>query len=225
MILKLSNVTLVCVEGTTKEENIKNAHDTLLISSKNINFAECVLISPKNYNENFKIKHHTISPLSWIGYNEFIVHELNNYINTDYCIIVQSDGFILNAHLWLDDFLKYDYIGHTWDFRRYPCQIKGVLPEIVSKKGLDGLNRVGNGGFSMRSKKLLQLSQSILPKCQKPEDAFICNDNYDYFISNGVKFAPVEIADKFSKDYGDYRNDTFGFHGNKDILQQIKDLV
>ncbi len=78
MILKLSNVTLVCVEGTTKEENIKNAYDALRISSKNINFAECVLISPKNYNENFKIKHHTISPLSWIGYNEFIVHELNN---------------------------------------------------------------------------------------------------------------------------------------------------
>ena len=48
MILELSNVTLVCVEGTVKEENIKNAHDTLLISSKNINFAECVLISPKN---------------------------------------------------------------------------------------------------------------------------------------------------------------------------------
>ena len=221
MNMKLSNVTLVCVEGTTKEENIKNAYDALQVSSRNIDFAECVLISPHNHIENSKIRYHQISPFTWLGYNQFIVHELYNYINTNYCIIVQSDGFILNSNLWTDKFLNYDYIGHTWDFFRYPFQIKGVLPEIVARKGIAGLNRVGNGGFSLRSKKLLELSKDIVPKCQGPEDAFICNDNYDYFVSNGIKFAPVEIADKFSKDYGDYKNDTFGFHGNKDLLKGL----
>lgn len=224
MNLNLKNVTLVCVEGTQKEQNTKNAHDALLVSSRNIDFAKCLLISPVEYIKTNKIKHESISPISWIGYNQFIVNRLNKYIDTDYCIVIQSDGFILNSHLWIDEFLNYDYIGHSFNFIRYPCQVKGVNPEIVTKKGIHGLNRVGNGGFSLRSKKLLELSEKITTQCNGPEDAFICNDNYDYFVSNGVKFAPVEIADKFSKDYGDYNNDTFGFHGNKDILHQLKDL-
>ena len=224
MNLDLKNITLVCVEGTQKEQNTKNAHDALIVSSRNIDFAKCLLLSPIEYTKTSKIQHQLINPFSWIGYNQFIVHHLNTYIDTDYCIIIQSDGFILNSHLWIDEFLYYDYIGHSFDFQRYPCQVKGVNPEIVARKGVAGLNRVGNGGFSMRSKKLLELSEKITVQCNGPEDAFICNDNYDYFVSNGVKFAPVELADKFSKDYGDYRNDTFGFHGNKDILQQIKDL-
>ena len=89
-------------------------------------------------------------------------------------------------------------------------------------KGISGLNRVGNGGFSLRSKKLLEASASIPIQCNGPEDVFICNDNYDYFIKNGIKYAPVEIADKFSKDYSQCKNDTFGFHGNKDIIKQIR---
>jgi hypothetical protein len=39
---------------------------------------------------------------------------------------------------------------------------RGVNPEIVAIKGVAGLNRVGNGGFSLRSKKLLELSEKRL---------------------------------------------------------------
>jgi hypothetical protein len=219
-MLNLTNITLVCVEGTERENSIKNAYDALIVSSRDINFSDVVLISPKNY-VNSKFNHIQIKPFSWIGYNQFIVHELNDYINSDFCIVIQSDGFITNPHLWTNDFLNYDYIGHSFDFNRYPDQIKGVNPDVLKRKGIYGLNRVGNGGFSFRSKKLLQLSQKIKTKCEGPEDAFICNDNYDYFISNGIKFGTVEIADKFSKDFGDYKNDTFGFHGNKDLLRQM----
>jgi hypothetical protein len=215
----LHQVTLVCIEGTERENSIIDAINALRVSSHNINFKEILLISPSLPVELPKeIRYQKINKLTWIEYNQFIVSELYKYINTDYCILIQTDGFILNPHLWTDDFLKYDYIGHAFDFINCPWQVNGVDSEVIKQKGVHNLNRVGNGGFSFRSKKLLEATAKIPYKCEKGEDAFICNDNYDFLIEKGITFAPVEIADIFSKDYSEYKNDTFGFHGNKDIL-------
>lgn len=221
--MKLPQVTLVCVEGTDKEENITDAIHALEVSSKNIEFNKIVLISPNlpvEFTNNIIYK--KVEKMTWLEYNHFMVHKLNSCIDTEFCITIQNDGFILNSDLWTDDFLNYDFIGHAWDFVKCPFQVAGVSPSIVELKGISGLNRVGNGGFSLRSKKLLEISASIPIQCNGPEDVFICNDNYDYFIKNGIKYAPVEIADKFSKDYSQCKNDTFGFHGNKDIIKQIR---
>ena len=221
--MKLPQVTLVCVEGTDKQENILDALNALKISSKNIEFSKIVLIAPlltSDFPSNMIFE--KIEKVSWIGYNHFMVHKLNEYIHTEYCITIQNDGFILNSNLWTDEFLNYDFIGHAWDFIKCPFQVNGVSKEIVEQKGISNLNRVGNGGFSLRSKKLLEASASIPIQCNGPEDVFICNDNYDYFIKKGIKYAPIELADKFSKDYSQCKNDTFGFHGNKDIIKQIR---
>lgn len=43
-----------------------------------------------------------------------MIKELNKYIETDYVLIVQYDGFILNPKAWMDEFLEYDYIGAPW---------------------------------------------------------------------------------------------------------------
>jgi hypothetical protein len=221
-MLNLPQVTLVCVEGTEKENSIIDAINALRVSSHYINFGEILLISPTLPIELPKnIKHININKITWIEYNQFIISELYKYINTEYCILIQTDGFILNAHLWTNEFLKYDYIGHAFDFINCPWQINGVDPKIVEQKGILGLNRVGNGGFSFRSKKLLKTTSEIPYKCEKGEDAFICNDNYDFLIKKEIKFASVEIADLFSKDYSKYNTDTFGFHGNKEILKNI----
>ena len=59
---------------------------------------------------------------------------MNNYFDTDYVLTFQSDGFILNPDAWTDEFFNYDYIGAPWGDNRYA---------------------VGNGGFSFRSKKLM----------------------------------------------------------------------
>ena len=57
--------------------------------------------------------------------------DLYKHINTDFCLVVQYDGKVSDPDLWNDDFLNYDYIGAAWT---------------------DGY--VGNGGFTLRSKKL-----------------------------------------------------------------------
>jgi hypothetical protein len=221
--MKLDNITLVCVEGSSDIKSINDSVKALLISSKDIEFSNVLLLSaikPDNLPSN--INHHLITSMSWLEYNQFIVSNLTQYINTDYCILIQSDGFITNSSVWSDDFLKYDYIGHVWDFINLPYHLPGVDPAVVAKKGPENLNRVGNGGFSFRSKKLLDATATIPVKCEKGEDAFICNDQFDYLTDKGIVFGTVEIARLFSEDpnvhFCKSYQTTFGFHGDKNLI-------
>jgi hypothetical protein len=220
--LKLPQVTLACIEGTDSENSINNAIDALRISAYNIDFKEILIISPTVHVKLPKnIQHVKINKLTWNEYNQFVISELYKYINTEYCILIQTDGFIINSNIWSDEFLNYDYIGAAWDFEKYPFQTNSINPKVIERKGINNLNRVGNGGFTLRSKKLLEITSQCPFKCNGPEDVFICNDFYDYFTQQGIKFAPVEIADIFSKDPILDINSTFGFHGNKDLINTI----
>jgi len=221
--MNLKNVTLICVEGSTNIDSINDSIKALLISSKNINFGEIVLLSAIRPPLPEFIRHYTIPSMSWLEYNQFIVSNLTEYVHTDYCILIQPDGFIINSNVWTDEFLNYDYIGHVWDFINLAgWHLPGVDPEVVARKGPENLNRVGNGGFSLRSKKLLNETATIPVKCEKGEDAFICNDQFDYLTEKGIVFGTVEIAKRFSEDPNEHfcrsYQPTFGFHGDKNLI-------
>jgi hypothetical protein len=87
-------------------------------------------------------------------------------------------------------------------------------------------NRVGNGGFSLRSKKLalvckeLNFSDLKLKFSISSEDIIICHYLYDYMKKNNIKFAPINLASNFSIEdektnyqYGYDVGKVFGFHG------------
>lgn len=140
-----------------------------------------------------------------LDYNKFMVEGLNDFIKTDFVLTVQPDGFILHPNLWKNRFLNFDYIGAPWPWH----------------------GTCGNGGFSLRSKKFLDLSSKLkyTPDHQQykmcPEDNFLCLEKYNrnYFIKNDVKFADVETALEFSFEHPVfmYPNhsilQSFGFHG------------
>ena len=168
-------------------------------------FDEIKLLS--NYEgqeENIKI--HKVAVDSYTEYNRFIVEKLNTYINTDYCLIVQDDGYIVNPDLWKKEFLEYDYIGAPWPWH-------GVC---------------GNGGFSLRSKKFLELSSQLSYEedhheysCA-PEDWFLCVKNRMYFLVNQIKFAPLDLAQAFSFETpmsfpNEGKYNSFGFHGKHNL--------
>jgi len=67
-------------------------------------------------------------------YSRFIIKELYKYFDTDYVLICQHDGYVLHGYCWDDAFYDYDYIGAPWIYEH-------------------GRN-VGNGGFSLRSRRL-----------------------------------------------------------------------
>jgi len=129
-------------------------------------------------------------------YSKFMLHDLHKYIKTDFALCIHWDGYIINPDAWQDQFLDYDYIGAVW-----PWHPQGL--------------RVGNGGFCIRSKKLLELTASpdFVYK-EINEDDLICHVNRDYLVRNGIKFAPEELARYFSFERELSNIKTFGFHGD-----------
>jgi hypothetical protein len=215
MSLNLEKVTLVAVD--TKQPYL--AVKALQESSKEINFKEIILFSDKKpFNIDEKIKFIKIKKINnLVEYSKFIANELVNFIQTDYCFTVHYDGFIINPKLWSEDFLKYDWIGAPW-VKEAP-----FLPSNV---------RVGNGGVSIRSKKLMDIVAKKYPLTDGHEDVHICCNYRNLLEQENLSFAPLEIASKFSlecicDDVDVNINKVFAFHGphSSDQKEKIKDLI
>jgi len=174
--LNLSNVTLCCIDSA-QPDKAKKAMDKC---KENIVFGGEVFI-----NQGIR---------SRSDYSRFVIQELHKYIKTDFVLIVQWDGYIINPEAWNLQFLEYDYIGAVW-----PWHEEG--------------RRVGNGGFSMRSKRLCELTPQF-PLTDYNEDDQICHINREFLENQGIRFAPEEIARYFSfeRELSDIK--TFGFHGD-----------
>jgi len=160
----------------------------------------------------------SIKPINSVEeYSEFALSELDSYIDTSHVLIVQYDGFILNPGQWTDEFLKYDYIGAPWFVANWSVRDFDFPKELLGKLV------VGGGGFSLRSKKLLSLCAKLYKENEiqrhHPEDVSICVYNRRLFEDNGIKFAPADLAKKFSFEYksddSDKWDGQFGFHGFK----------
>jgi hypothetical protein len=142
-------------------------------------------------------------------YNRFIVYDLAEYIHTSHALIIQDDGFIINPSLWRDDFLNYDYIGAIWPIPNDPISYRTPDNTLI---------RVGNGGFSLRSKKLLKLAkEKDIPWKSNygffNEDVFICCHNRSVYEDADCKFATEEVAKTFSTELVGSIDSSFGFHG------------
>jgi hypothetical protein len=149
-------------------------------------------------------------------YQRFVVHELHKLIKTSHALISHTDGFIINPHNWDNHFLDYDWIGAPWPLWSH---LQGV--------------RQGNGGFNLRSKKLMELTATFndynpdkMPGQSGFEDQFICVHNKTKIEQANLKFAPLDMSAKFSLEHEipEYRgrttNDTFGFHGKFEPWQR-----
>lgn len=194
MKVKLPNVTLCIVDCY----NYGEAISALKRSLAQIEPAKAIFLTDiKASNPNFPFEIIKIDKISnKAEYSAFILKELNKYIETDYVLIIQHDGYILDGNAWDEKFLEYDYIGASW-------------------LETDGYN-VGNGGFSLRSKKLQHIlaTDDFIKPIHSAEDVMICRLYRPYLEEKyGIKFAPEEIADKFSYELREPVQPTFGFHG------------
>jgi hypothetical protein len=202
----LHDVSLVCVSSVLHTKSVKS----LLHCSSNITF-NCIKFISDKIPDNFTdtIEFTKINPISSKDeYSKFILYELYKYITTDFCLIVQHDGFITNPTKWDSKFLEYDYIGAPWQIR--DCYINQSGEQC----------RVGNGGFSLRSKKLLEMPSKLNAPFDigewRNEDLNFCIFNKDLYIKEGIKFAPIDVAKYFSHEmYTPELNNIipFGVHG------------
>ena len=188
---ELPKVTLICIDCY----NYGKAADAIYKSLKEIKPAAVKFLT------DIKVKLDgievvKIDPIkSKEAYSEFCVKQINKYFDTEFCLVIQHDGYVLNGDVWTDEFLQYDYIGAPW---------------LES----DGKN-VGNGGFSLRSKKLCDaLANDDFKKATDPEDQAICRLYRDYLAKEyGINFPSDELADVFSFELREPKCKTFGFHG------------
>lgn len=154
---------------------------------------------------------HSIDILS---YGRIQVRRLHQFIETDFIINIQADGFVTNASKWTDDFLQYDYIGAPW-----------AKPQSNGKDAKDGV-RVGNSGFSLRSRKWHEVSSSphksnswSEPYDDQGDDIYWTQVNNLWMRTCGLKIAPLDLALRFSLEQdcseaiGRNPHDTFGQHG------------
>jgi hypothetical protein len=152
-----------------------------------------------------------------MGFCESFVQQTNKYIMDDFCLNVQHDSTIIDNGKWNDEYLKYDYIGAPW-----PMHIIQASDMVAGR--IDKIpNVVGNGGFSLRTRKFVEESAK-LGWDHKNEDLNICVFNYDKMTKAGVKFAPPQLAADFSVEHPTpykyfARNVlisycSFGFHGD-----------
>ncbi len=129
------------------------------------------------------------------------VRKLARFMTTDFMLNIQADGFVMNAELWSETFMDYDYIGAPWPL------------------GLTMTSRVGNSGFSLRSREFMELS-AIGPAYETGtgDDVWFCHTAHQYFLDHGMKFAPLELAGRFSLENdcddlpGRTLENTFGQH-------------
>lgn len=202
--LSLPKVTLVSVSSVNPERNLKALEWCLNL----VNFGECKLITDKEISGSDKIKVEGCRNLGSIDeYSKFMIYELDNHIQTEFALVIQPDGVLVNPESWTDEFLEFDYIGAPWP--------EGMFIDDNGKN-----IRVGNGGFSLRSKKLLSFfNHHNVPwtsyRDSYNEDGFISMANLDFLRKEGIKISPPSLAYKFSReieclDLPDI--DPFGFH-------------
>lgn len=223
-MIDLSKITLVTIDGTGKDT--ANLLDVIDICTRKIKYGAVILITAdENIHSNDKMTVHRIKRMTYPEYNAFCISELNSYVNTEYCLIVQTDGYICKPTNWTDDFYKYDYIGCPW-MDAGP----GFFPWVTEPK-----YQVGCGGFCLRSKKLLQAGANVdkqlvskLAHAGIGEDVIICVYFREYLENCGCVFPTGEFAKKFALGSSpvtiEQLETTFGFH-NGQYIPMVEKII
>lgn len=191
-MLNLSNVTLLCVE--TRDPDL--AHWAIDQCLRGTRFAKVVLITNIDLVQSKRsdIEYVQAPPIrSTKDYSDLLLTGIDQYVVGSHVLVIQWDSFITHPNLWRNEFLDYDYIGPVWPHH----------PETP----------VGNGGFSLRSVKLLQAIKRPGFIKRHPEDYCICVDNRGFLEKEyGIQFAPPEVAEQFAVERSVWHS-AFGFHG------------
>lgn len=191
-MLCLPNVTLLCVET----RNPELAHWAIDRCLQETQFAKVVLITNLDRVgiQRPEIEYVQAPAIKTTeNYSHLLLNGIEQYVLGSHVLVMQWDSFVIHPAQWSDGFLQYDYIGPIWP--HHPT------------------TPVGNGGFSLRSVKLLQAIKQSGFVQGHPEDYCICADNKEFLENQcDIQFAPVSVAEQFAVERSEW-HPAFGFHG------------
>lgn len=195
-------LTIVAVYG---HNDGSSAIPALLRSMRELPGSQALLISnARPVDLPLEIQWAHTKPLNYYQYSLFMMYALHTYIETEYCLTVQDDGWVLDGKNFREEFYNYDYIGSPTHAGLHEDKLylqfswQNVQDPIV----------VQNGGFSLRSRKFLEAParHGIMHTMHKVEP-FINEDVQlscllkEQMESVGVKYAPLWLAKNFGMEY------------------------
>lgn len=211
MKLQLPTITLLIADGVNASRAVKVIDKCKAVAD----FGAVKLLTHLPVESEHRIE---IMPLkSLIAYSIFCLTEMYKYIDTEFCLVVQRDGWIINPGAWTDDWLQYDY----------------VAPLFVQH------DDVGSGGFSLRSKRIMEAAaQRYRAWDGTDEDAHLLQESVGSYedgvlslqmIYDGFKYAPKSEAMKFgqggNKNPQYYYSHPLGFHGDRQNINHETGFV
>ena len=199
----MKNITLVAIEFQWYDLTRYAVERSL----EHIDAREVIIISDREILPG--ARHIIRPPVANISeYANIMLKGTAEHVNTDHALYVQWDGIANDKSQWTDEFLKYDYIGAPW-----PWESEG--------------RNVGNGGFSLRSRRLLDACQdpaiALTREESVAEDNIIGKTKRAYLEQQyGISIAPTDIARQFSFELGTHVP-SFGFHGLWNVFNLMTD--
>jgi hypothetical protein len=196
-MIKLPDVTLCAIDHA--------AHDLTRLALerclRDVEFADVVVLSDKNILPN--AFWHATNATDTLEACLLLWYVLPRYVKTSHYLYIQWDSWVINPAAWTDLFLQYDYIGAPW-----PEGVQAKLPI-----GCDASLNVGNGGFSLRSKRLAEEVIKHDLKFDVLEDRALCVYYRHELEGYGLKWPARELAHRFSAEaYWPKGHVPFGFH-------------
>jgi hypothetical protein len=220
-------ITIVNVDG--RPGDLRETQLALHYSAMQMPGARCLLLSPTKPQQLMPpIEHIQIAPIGYLEYSLFVTFALHQFIETDYALIVQNDGWVLNGTSFSKDFLEFDYVGAPCAMgdvivrgaRSYMKFFRWVPHETRHEPGVK-VNYSMNGGFSLRSKKFLKTPSALgldyrlrppeirqarggegyqmaWPDGDAWEDVYHCVINRAAMDDTGIRFAPLGVGLRFS---------------------------
>jgi hypothetical protein len=210
--LKLPSVTLVSVSGINPKGNLR----ALEISQLGIDFGDALLLTrlkPQRSVRGIRVVPITNENWTYDEFSRFLLFEMYRYIHTEFAMFVHHRAHVLRPQAWSGEFLEYDYVGAPWDEKTH-----------FTSEGVEV--RVGNGGFSLRSQRLMRapselgLSFTDNGTGYFHEDGQLCVYHRHRLEQAGIRFAPVHLAARFATEtlVRESVDKPFGFHNTRSAI-------
>lgn len=187
-MLSLPDVTVVVIDCAAHDLTHMALTDTL----EHIDPGDVLIFSNRSLSRNFSfVPCSNSSPADAFNLLWYVVPQ---HLRTSHMLHIEWDGWVLDSKIWNPKWLEVDYIGAPWPWHDE--------------------RRVGNGGFSLRSRDFMRYLARNPGKfpLRHPEDDLLCR-TYRPILEGvlGFQWAEESEAERFSLEHGPLRP-SFGFH-------------
>lgn len=193
------DITVVAIHGNG---GIEREIPSLMHNLKCLPGSQGLIVTDKLVDTNIR-QVELVQGFDYYGFQDYLLYCLFQHVETDYALIVQSDGWCLNPNNWRNEWFEYDYIG-AYTHAAYFARDK-TFRTFYSWVGMPDPVVVQNGGFSLRSRRFLEAPTKYgIVKHLKDEPALynedvqLCCWMRPALEKVGMKFAPKEESMLFS---------------------------